>query len=142
VVHKHCRKEWCNPKLIGLFLKRKSDSGPSISNKRSLRSEEPDFSYKEHCLFCGNSDMYEGKKKEFELMHVRTLIIDGTLLGICDDRKDEWAEEIRRRILHARELHSSEAVNHTKCNSNFRTGRKIPKCFKDSTAIAKNLKFP
>ena len=136
VVHIDCRKEWCNPKSIERY-KRERDAGPSTCNKRTLRSEEPNFSFKENCLFCGTPDRYEGKKKQFELMHVRTLVIDDTLLGTCDNRNDEWAEQVRRRILHARELHSSEAMYHTTCSSNFRTGKNIPQCFMASEIATK-----
>ncbi len=56
-VHIHCRRVYCNPNAISACTrKQKLDHHASASDKRLLRSAEPAFNYKEHCLFCGKPD--------------------------------------------------------------------------------------
>lgn len=73
-VHISCRKKYVNEKYINIDSKRKSLEDDSIEqNYRNLRSSEPNiFIMKEHCLFCGNGDKFQGKKTSFELVPVRT----------------------------------------------------------------------
>ena len=70
-VHKTCRKTYVNEKYID--LKRKS-AAVDVVTGRNLRSDAPAFIFKEHCLFCGKADKYDGKYKQnrFELIPVRT----------------------------------------------------------------------
>ena len=71
VVHKECRKAHCHPTAM-LSFKQKRASECATDSTRTLRSKES-FSCSDNCLFCGTTDQYHGKKKQFELIPDRTL---------------------------------------------------------------------
>ena len=91
-----CRKAYCHPHAIK-SSKRKltSDCADSSCTLRSQKS----FSYKDNCLFCGMPDRYGGKKRQFELIPDRTLHFDTAILKVCDERNDEWSEEVKVELL-------------------------------------------
>ena len=124
VVHKECRKAHCHPTAMQSF-KRKRASECATESSRTLRSKES-FSYSDNCLFCGTTDKYHGKKKQFELIPVRTLEFDTAKLKACDERSDEWSEKIKGRVLFTKDLHAADAVYHQAYSVNFRTGKNIP----------------
>ena len=69
-VHIHCRKAFIDPKRILCDQKReKVQDSPSSC---TLRSETPEFEYKEHCLFCGQVAKYVNKKRGNDVFPVRT----------------------------------------------------------------------
>jgi hypothetical protein len=45
------------------------------------------------------------------------------------NRNDEWAVEVRGRIEFARDLHAADAICHSTCSGNFRSGKKVPEVF-------------
>ncbi|VDH98232.1 Hypothetical predicted protein [Mytilus galloprovincialis] len=99
-VHLHCQRSYVNPIVIK-GLNRKSTSSAPLATPPKLRSQKQ-FSFQEDCLFC-------------EL--------------ICIERKDEWATEVKGRIEFARDLHAVDALYHSSCNTNFRTGKNVPQLF-------------
>ncbi|CAG2227749.1 unnamed protein product [Mytilus edulis] len=100
LVHLHCRRSFVNPIVIK-GLKRKSTSPAPLATPPTLRSEKQ-FSFQEDCLFCEH---------------------------ICIERKDEWATEVKGRIEFARDLHAVDALYHSSCSTNFRTGKNVPQLF-------------
>ena len=122
-VHTACRKTYCNPCAIQ-SSKRKLASECAYSSC-TLRSQKS-FSYKDNCLFCGMPDKYEGKKRQIELIPVRNLHFDTAILKVCNERNDEWSEEVKGRVIFAQDLHAADAVYHQACSVNFRTGRNVP----------------
>ena len=47
----------------------------------------------------------------------------------CEERADDWAEEVCARILQVHDLPAADAIYHQSCSSNFRTKKQIPSTF-------------
>ncbi|CAG2233051.1 MOGS [Mytilus edulis] len=128
LVHLHCRRSYVNP-LVIKGLKRKSTSPAPLATPPTLRSEKQ-FSFQEDCLFCGNSTIETtAKRKLFDVHAVQTTEFQTTVEQICIERKDEWATEVKGRIEFARDLHAVDALYHSSCSTNFRTGKNVPQLF-------------
>ena len=127
LVHTECRKQYCHPTTIAAENKRKltDDSNESIN----LRSKEKTFIFRSHCLFCEQTDKYGGKKKNWELLPVRTKEFDRTIKEECKKRNDIWSNKVLGRIESVNDLHAADAVYHHLCSSNFRTGKDVPQLF-------------
>ena len=99
-VHQTCRHEYCHPSYINRAKKKERES--SISSRRSLdRKTEQSFNFKTDCFFCGtNVDLEDQKRRQGDVFRVTTLETKHTVLQTCFERKDEWAEVVRARILH------------------------------------------
>ena len=128
-IHKKCRKNYTRPQSILATQKRKSLDEEHDNEKRTLRSQIINFDFQTNCLFCAQPDKYAGKKKDFELLPVRTLEFQNSTKEVCFDRNDDWSTDVHARILPASDLHAADALYHQKCSVNFRTGRQIPHCF-------------
>jgi hypothetical protein len=64
-VHQECRRRYCNPNNIAADNKKRVlDESPAPESDILLRSARPPFSYREHCLLCGQPDVYNKKKKD------------------------------------------------------------------------------
>jgi 5'-3' exonuclease len=135
VVHVECRNKFCHPSEIERFKRKRSSDSETVPTLRSKES----FSYKDHCLFCGTGNKYGGKKKQFDLIPVLTLGFDSTIIKVCDDRQDDWAEKVKGRVLFAQDLHAADAVYHQACSVNFRTGKGVPQ-FVDVESLSKKRK--
>eukprot|EP00794_Sanderia_malayensis_P014579 gene14579-16081_t len=107
-VHIACRKEYTNQRNID--ASRKQQSHPT--EKGVLRSEATQFDFKIHCLFCGEGDRSDRKRKNFELTPVRTFDFQKTVEQICQDRNDVWAVKVNDRVKTAIDLHAADAVYH------------------------------
>lgn len=55
----------------------------------------------------------------------------GTILNICKERNDEWSHIVLGRLEFLQDLHAADAFYHQTCSSSFRTGKNIPKQFRD-----------
>lgn len=128
-VHNRCRKTHCSQHSIDAFNRTKTKKGSSGETVHRLRSTETSFDYRTQCLFCGTKDLYEGKKKEFILIPVRTYDFQKKVLEACKNRLDDWSLRVQSRIEFVSDLPAADAVYHQVCNVNFRTGKQIPKKF-------------
>ena len=122
-VHKICRRDYCNKYLIDRDVKIKQHhEGPSST--RVLRSSEPAFNFREHCLFCGNSAESRGRKR------VSQVTSDGfqtTIKRLCKERgEDSWAVKVLSIIEFAPDLRAFSASYYQACCSNFKIGRASP----------------
>ena len=124
-VHKDCRANVTKPQNIAAAARETSQA----RGKRLLRSEAQKFNFKDHCLFCGERDRYQGKKEDFSLVPVRTFEFQKTVSEICNERNDEWARKVAERIESAIDLHAADALCNQKCSVNFRTRKEIPLVF-------------
>ena len=88
-VHQDCRRNHCNPRRINSAQVNVTEN---TSKRRALRSEATPFDYKEHCLFCGQSAKYEGKKKGYDVIPVRTGDFQTRIHERCKRRHDKWAQ--------------------------------------------------
>ena len=124
-VHIHCRKAFIDPKRILCDQKReKVQDSPSSC---ILRSETPEFEYKEHCLFCGQVVKYVNKKCGNDVFPVRTSDFQTNISKICEERNDKWGRLVASRLAFVIDLHAADAVYHQQCSVNFRTLKNIPK---------------
>lgn len=144
-VHMECRRKYVNPNEIEVFKRKRQlgDSEESDGGGCSRRSSTPSFSYQDKCLFCSFPDKYGGRKKQFQLIPVRTKNFQTSLIDICNTRSDKWCDNVKGRLAFINDLHAADAVYHKVCNANFRSGKQIPLCFqaKDSEDIAKTKKL-
>ena len=49
-----------------------------------------------------------------------------TVLAVCQERGDDWANAVQARIFNVHDLHAADAVYHRVCSANFRTMKQIP----------------
>ncbi|CAC5386695.1 unnamed protein product [Mytilus coruscus] len=132
LVHEHCRRSYVNPNVTK-GLKRKSTSPAPLATPPTLWSEKQ-FSFQEDCLFCGNSTIETtAKRRLFDVHAVQTTEFQTTVEQICIERNDEWATEVKGRIEFARDLHVVDAIYHSSCSTNFRTGKNVPLLFSPKT---------
>ena len=127
VHHAKCR--------IPLYRNAKSkESNETKVQGQSLqtRSKDTGFDYAKLCLLCGKGDPYNGRKSDYQLMSIREVKSDVSLLTKCETRKDEWGVQVKGRINYANilgDLHSHDANYHLKCRQYFMNDRYIPTIF-------------
>ena len=128
IVHHRCCKDYCRPSNIKK-AKQNTASDSTSTAAPSLRSEKR-FSFKDHCLLCGQSAVYDDKSKKrsnIETYTVRTKDFQTTIQATCQKRNDDWANEVLGRIEYAQDLHAADTIYHQQCSVNFRTGKDKPK---------------
>lgn len=130
-VHQKCRKDFCRPKKTP-----ESGSGGAGEQRSFInrRSTTPNFNSRNHCFLCGLAAKYEGKKKGYDVIPVRTMDFQESIFKCCEQRKDNWSETVLGRLEYLRDLHAADAVYHQSCSVNFRTGKQIPKEFQVNEA--------
>lgn len=140
-VNQTCRCEYCHPSYINRA--KKKERGSSISSRRSLdRKTEQSFNFKTDCFFCGtNVDLEDQKRRQGDVFRVTTLETKHTVLQTCFERKEEWAEVVRTRILRVHDLPAADAIYHQACNVNFRTKKQIPMQFASEQSDVKKEKL-
>ena len=108
-VHKTCCQD-----LVKLPYEKITRPGEenSPSSTVSIRSETHTFSSKDHCIFCGQTAKYNGKKRGFDVNPVRTTEFQESIDGICKQRNDEWSDTLLGRLEYLRDLHARDAVYH------------------------------
>lgn len=136
-VHQKCRKEYCHPTKIGSHKKQSESTEISPPGPPVLRSMEPMFSFKENCIFCGQSAKYDRKRRGYEMFPVRTKDFQDSVRKICLERNDGWAQKILARLEFAQDLQAADAIYHQKCSVNFRTKKQIPQTFDEEYGCPK-----
>ena len=130
-VHKDCRLVYCNSNKIAQAGRHDLQDTQSTRG-RQVRSTGRDFSFNEACLFCGTVVSFSSRKVEGESYHATMKSIMHTLLDNSTRRRDEWADEVRARMLVAHDLPAADAVYHQTCSTNFRTGKRAPLMFRQN----------
>ena len=126
-VHVNCRKRYTDKKDISIHSNR--NKREACVEKRRLRSEGF-FHFADHCVFCGTLTEQSSKKGgENDVFPVRTSDFQRTILNVCCERGDAWADSVRGRIEFAQDLHAADAIYHQACSVNFRTGLQIPSAY-------------
>ena len=140
-VHQTCRRECCHPIYINRAKKKEKES--SISSSRSLdRKTEQSFDFKTDCFSCRtNVDLEDQKRRQGDVFRVTTLETKHTVLQTFFERKDEWAEVVRARILYVHDLPADDAIYHQACSVNFRTKKQIPMQFASEQRDVKKRKI-
>lgn len=106
------------------------------------RKTEESFNFKTDCFFCGtNVDLEDQERGLGDVFRVTTLETKHTVLQTCFERKDEWAEVVRARILHVHDLPAADAIYHQACSVNFRTKKQVPMQFASEQPDVKKRKI-
>ncbi len=129
-VHVKCRQNFTNSKSITLHCQKLVNNKSSSSTSQATRRSQSYFNFREHCLFCGTEDKYNGKKRGYNIYPVRTVDFQVNIERICKERDDEWAHVVLGRIQSANDLHAADAFYHQDCSVHFRTGKHIPALFR------------
>lgn len=123
-VHTDCRKQFTDPRIIAAHQNNLYTSDAPAN--RFLRSKSGVF--KTQCLFCGLPAKYDGKKRGYDVIPVKSKSsFQSSILKVCDERNDEWANTVAGRIAVIDKICSWDAVYHEMCSVSFRTGRQLPK---------------
>ena len=72
-IHQECWRVYTNAHSIACDL-RCTDAQESQQRICTLRSDSPKFEASKHCIFCGQSAKYAGKKRGFDDIQVRTKV--------------------------------------------------------------------
>ncbi len=120
------RTMYCAPNQIAKFLRQNVQQDVPTTSQQMLRSSKSQFNYSSDCFYCGEPAKLGRKRKGLDVLPVRTVETRDTILGVCQERGDEWANAVQDRILHVHDLHAADAVYHKACRVNFRTMKQIP----------------
>lgn len=123
-VHKSCRQNYTRPSSIKAATASPPCPAVCIPSTSSpvLRSLGDNFDYKTNCFFCGEKAIVDSKiplyrRKKFRM--VATLEIKNSLLQKCEDRRDEWGDQVKARLLNVSDLVAPEARYHKNCHDTF-----------------------
>ena len=143
VVHYHKTCVSCYVTVSNIPKKPNTADESTITQptKRKRRSTIPDFSFKEHCLYCGQicntkkdpknpkrwRPAYMFRAIECERQGKESLPVKDLIIRICNERKDNLADIVRIRLEGAvGYLHAAEARYHVDCRQRFHTpGRSL-----------------
>lgn len=131
-VHVCCRSSYTNKHNIAAYLRGKKDEDTAANLNQGLRSKNQPFDFRKCCLFCGMHAELVSKRGP-TVLPVRTLDFQKTVYRICAERADEWPEKVKGKIEFVSDLPAADALYHQSCSTNFRTKRKLPKCFASDT---------
>ena len=62
-----------------------------LRGKYLFRSADDKFYFNSNCFFCGQLAMIGNKRKGFDVVSVRTIKLKDTILVVCQERNDAWA---------------------------------------------------
>ncbi len=143
VVHVECRRKYCSPNSIVRALKLTAHKALATTSQQVLRSAEKQFNFRSDCFYCGKPAVLGRKRKISDVVPVKTVETRDTILDVCKERGDDWANAVQARILHVYDLHAADAVYHRACSTNFRTKKQIPvvRDFDPQDCLAKKLKL-
>lgn len=124
-IHPSCQKNLSNS--IRKRKKENADEKDPVMNKvPRTRQSTSAFEFEKQCIFCAEicdiDERHPNRPQVFKVVYLR---YRDTLLEICDKRDDEWAEEVRRRIIPCIDLIQANAKYHETCRKNF-TGKAKP----------------
>lgn len=125
-VHQKCRKDLCRPMKKNATSRKKATVVKKNAPVISRRSVTTAFDYKENCVFCGLTAKYDGKRRGFDVITIKTQEFQNSIAQVCKARNDEWSITVLGRIEYALDLCGADAMYHQACSVNFRTGKQIP----------------
>ena len=84
------------------------------------RAAEPKFNWKIDCFFCARECIHDMKHPDRNPIHiVEGLPFRDSVLQVCTTRNDEWAEQVKRRVLDCLDLVAAEDRYHKICLDKF-----------------------
>lgn len=154
-VHKTCVDKYVHPKEVQKAMEHQQECGDAepadVPPKRTRRSELPNFSFLQNCIFCGDDCAVEKDPKNpsrwrpayicrqvERIGHIKSLKQE--ILDKCDERNDEWASQVRIRVAGAvSDLHAADARYHIDCRVNFMSTRSTIAVVKTAQTGAQEL---
>ncbi len=135
-VHEKCRKDYTQSRNIKQ-QKRKAEeeaaavAGPSTPKEQTFCSVIEVFNFYTRCLFWGEEVDEENEKKKrikYQKKIVKVCILEfkGTVLRMCNDRKDPQGCITEKRLTNIRDLFAEEALYQDDCRKTFFTV--LPAC--------------
>ena len=117
-MHSECRKIYTDPKRR---MKRKRNEKIEVKRKR-IRSSNGNFDREKCCFYCFQSINFKsGNRTPF--CKVETVETRESILQKCNERSDDWGNQVRTQVLSCIDLVAPGAVYHTECSSKFRLGK-------------------
>lgn len=121
-VHVNCRKKYTAKQNIKARKRElaEKDAGPA-----TLRSNVTTLNLKTHCILCAeeieqpNTKLPKSRRRV--VCKVTTYGMSENINRYCDERQDEWGNEVKRRICTLSDLIAAEACYHTDCFTSFKT---------------------
>ena len=121
-VHIKCRRDYTNQKRL-----RRNDGNEEL-NISQRRSGSVAFDWKSCCLFCGEVAVVDTKNPNRTIIHrCETLTMKETILARCNERADNWGNDVHYRLQDCIDLVANEAVYHLNCYRIFFLHRDTPK---------------
>lgn len=116
-IHRACQKAIHNDlKRKGTRPRTKLAKIPKVVT----RSNVTDFDWIENCLYCTEKCIDQSKHPDrSKFRKVCTLPFKDSILKVCTERDDEWAADVKRRVLDCHDLVAAEARYHTTCIERF-----------------------
>ena len=119
-IHSSCRTKLRNQSKL---IKRSQASMETpIERKRSTRSEQIFFNFKEQCFYCGNMctlDSRHPERNNFIEVRTKSSKIYHATLELCNERNDFLSKTVKARLLNINDLVAVEARYHIYCRAKF-----------------------
>ena len=122
LVHAKCRRVYVDRKRA----KRSSNAAPQTTPKKSkLRSNQPTFQWKTHCFFCNERVIIDSRHQHRypESRRVggkeESVLLIKKIRKRCEERDDNFASNVRKRLSVCTDLVAAEAVYHAQCHAKF-----------------------
>ena len=128
LAHKSCYCSYTSKSRNAEQKKRKGALPHTGASKQMLKSHFGDFQFKRDCLFCGKECLPKDPKNPSRWVLVRQCTTADRGGGIsfkhqientCDERQDQWAQEVALRISGVIDLHAADAQYHMHCYDRF-----------------------
>lgn len=120
-VHEGCRRDY--QYIRAQQSKRPADTdatSESSGRAKFLRSSTDSFDWKTTCFLCGKPAVRDKKHPDrCDVHEAKSDEITRSMLSLCDDRNDDWAFEVKGRLLTCGDLHAADAVYHARCRRKF-----------------------
>jgi len=135
--HRNCASTYTSSVQVERHKRKNPESASSyIPPKTRRRSSLPGFIFKEHCLFCGETCVFEkdpkNPKRWRPAYSCREIggaggkkSLKQTILEACKRRQDELSDVVRQRVDSAlSDLHAADARYHVDCRNSFLSEKK------------------
>jgi len=121
-VHKNCRRDFTDIKRSFQI-----SAPPKRGSTKRLRSSMSPFSWKENCFLCCRIAIDDEKHPDRSpLVRATTINFLKTIVEKCQERNDDWGNEIETRLSCSHDLVADEGAYHKECLSRLMSNRAKP----------------